>query len=139
MGRRWRPVFGPPRVRLAVLALAVCLFARLWVAAPVVRAQGSPDQVNDPPATTTYSCGGGGTLMRQSFTPGLPAVTAVDLHFRAGARSRRADCSCGCVFWPLMEPSAPSGQRMWQVLWLPGPRCWRTSRWCRRCPTRASG
>lgn len=72
-----------PAVQWAALAI-VWMGLGWWLGAPAAVAQDLQDQVNDPPATTTYSCGGGGTLLRQSFTPGLPAVTAVALRLRAG-------------------------------------------------------
>jgi hypothetical protein len=66
-----------------VAALAAGVAVALTVPAWPARAQAARDQVNDPPATTTFSCGGG-TLMRQSFTPGLPVVSAVEIRLRAG-------------------------------------------------------
>jgi hypothetical protein len=49
-----------------------------------VFAHGQLDQVNNPPATTTYSCGAGGVPLMQSFTPAVGQVVAVDLYLRAG-------------------------------------------------------
>jgi hypothetical protein len=45
---------------------------------------GVPDQVSDPPATTTADCGTSGAPLFQSFMPSRRLLASVDLRFRAG-------------------------------------------------------
>jgi hypothetical protein len=42
------------------------------------------DQLNNPPAVMTFSCGAGGVPLGQTFTPAAGSVVAVDLYLRAG-------------------------------------------------------
>lgn len=71
--------------QVASLVVVAAHVVVAWCLAGVeALAHGLPDQVNNPPATTTYSCGAGGVPLAQEFTPAVAQLVAVEIFLRAG-------------------------------------------------------
>ena len=106
---------GLPGWGLALVWAAACLL----LATEPSAAQGSVDQSNDAPATTSYGCGSAGTSLFQSFTPAAGNLSAVMLHFRAGGGFP----SAGTRFAVQIRTGSPTGGVVARAeAAVPGPR-----------------